>query len=224
MEHIFEQYLSGNMEKIYEIDAVEIDNNTNTRLSQNIFSNIRKYAHPEYQYLNLVEQILENGLWEHSRNGNTKSIFGHSMRFSLQNGTIPIITTKKTAWKTCLKELLWFISGNTNNNILQKQGVTIWNANASRDFLYSRGLDHYKDGELGPIYGHQWRHFGAPWNSENENDSIITGIDQLQNIIDQLQNVETRGSRRLIMSAWNPQQLDEMVLPPLSYYVSVQCS
>ena len=79
----------------------------------------------ELQYLNLIKEILLRGTWEEGRNGLTKSIFGHSMRFSLQDGKIPILTTKKTAWKTCLKELLWFISGKTDNRILKNQNVLL---------------------------------------------------------------------------------------------------
>jgi thymidylate synthase len=168
--------------------------------------------HEEYQYINLIQNIIENGTWEEGRNGRTKSIFGNMMRFSLKNGQIPILTTKKTAWKTCLKELLWFIRGKTNNNILRDQGVHIWDANAAPEFLKSRGLAHYSDGELGPIYGHQWRHFNAKW--EGDEDYSGEGVDQLQNIIDALKDPAQRTSRRLIMTAWNPCQLDEMALPP----------
>ena len=165
----------------------------------------------EMQYLNLIKNILENGTTETGRNGNTISIFGGSMRFSLSNNKIPILTTKKTAWKTCLKELLWFIRGETNNKILQEQGVHIWDGNSTPEFLKSRGLD-YEDGELGPIYGFQWRNFNGDYLEKET--SPAPKIDQLQQIIDQLKNPETRTSRRLIMTAWNPQQLDQMALPP----------
>jgi len=212
MENICEDYVypgSGNFTPI--VKENNFDDGTHL-ISDTIFSNIAKHSHEEYQYLNLLENILENGFWEEGRNGKTKSIFGHSMRFSLKDGKIPILTTKKTAWKTCLKELLWFISGKTNNNILLEQGVHIWDGNSSREFLDSRGLNYYSDGELGPIYGHQWRHFNAKW--EGDEDYSGYGIDQLQQIIDALKNPETRTSRRLIMSAWNPCQLDQMALPP----------
>jgi thymidylate synthase len=82
------------------------------------------------------------------------------MRFSLKDGTIPLLTTKKVAWKTCLHELMWFIKGSTDNRELLKKGVHIWDGNSTREFLDSRGLD-YAEGDLGPIYGHQWRHFNA---------------------------------------------------------------
>jgi thymidylate synthase len=172
----------------------------------------------EMQYLNLIQKILEKGTLEKGRNGNTISIFGESMRFSLENGKIPILTTKKTAWKTCLKELLWFIRGNTNTKVLQQQGVHIWDGNTTREFLDSRGLHLYPEGMAGPIYGYQWRNFGASYNcltgESLDANYPFDGLDQLQQIIDQLKNPETRNSRRLILTAWNPKQLDQMALPP----------
>jgi thymidylate synthase len=183
--------------------------------------------HEEQQYLNLIKNILENGTWEEGRNGKTKGIFGNMMRFSLKDGKIPILTTKKTAWKTCLKELLWFIRGETDNKLLQDQGVHIWDGNSSREFLDSRGLQNYEEGELGPIYGRQWRHFNSPYITkkekrfseslpENERTyyNIEGGVDQLQEIIDALKDPAQRTSRRLIMTAWNPCQLNQMALPP----------
>ena len=175
--------------------------------------------HEEQQYLNLIKNILENGTWEEGRNGKTKSIFGNMMRFSLKDGKIPILTTKKTAWKTCLKELLWFIRGDTDNKILKKQGVHIWDANGSREFLDSRGLKLYPEDMLGPIYGYQWRNFNASYHcfTGHPIDDLqhpFDGIDQLQQIIDALKDPKQRTSRRLIMTAWNPKQLDQMALPP----------
>ena len=169
--------------------------------------------HEEYQYLHLIHTIIENGHFVKGRNGMTKTLIGANMRFSLKDMTIPILTTKKIAWKTCLKELLWFINGSTDNKLLQQQNVKIWNANASRDFLDSRGLQNREENDLGPVYGFQWRHFNAPYSNCHENYSN-KGIDQLANIIKQLKDPKTRFSRRLIMTAWNPCQLDEMALPP----------
>ena len=172
--------------------------------------------HEEQQYLNLIKNILENGTWEEGRNGKTKSIFGNMMRFSLKDGKIPILTTKKTAWKTCLKELLWFIRGDTDNKLLQDQGVHIWDGNTTREFLDSRGLTDYREGLIGPGYGFQWRHFGGDYDSSaaGVKEGGNRGVDQLQQIIDALKDPAQRTSRRLIMTAWNPQQLDQMALPP----------
>ena len=169
--------------------------------------------HDENQYLNLIQDILEHGDMVEGRNGFAKTVIGSAMHFSLENNTIPILTTKKVAWKTCLKELLWFIRGSTSNKELQAENVKIWNGNASREFLDSRNLHHLEENDLGPVYGHQWRHFNA-YYTNCEKDYSGEGVDQLQYIIDNLKNPETRTSRRLVMSAWNPVQLDEMALPP----------
>lgn len=195
----------------------------------------------ELQYVNLIKKIIDQGTFTEGRNGWTKNIFGETMRFSLQGGKIPIMTAKKTAWKTCLKELLWFIRGETDNKLLQEQGVHIWDANASHEFMESRGLGHYPEGKLGKIYGFQWRGFNGdydmttgrqviktnitPTAQASEADGIAGGTaslpatasaiaDQLQQIIDALKDPKQRTSRRLIMTAWNPCQLDEMALPP----------
>jgi thymidylate synthase len=152
--------------------------------------------HPELQYLRLIRRILKEGDKKYTRNGNVRSVFGANMRFPLER--IPIMTTKQLAWRTCLKELLWFLSGDTNNKTLKAQNVHIWDMNGTREFLDSRGLYHYEEDELGPIYGHQWRNFH--------------GIDQIVKLMSDLKNDPF--SRRHIVSAWNPSQLDLMALPP----------
>ena len=116
-------------------------------------------------------------------------------------------------YKTILRELLWFIKGSTNNQELKDKNVHIWNANSSREFLDSRGLKTRQEDDLGPIYGFQWRHFNAKYGNCHD-DYSNKGIDQLNYIINQLKNSETRNSRRLIMTAWNPCQIDKMALPP----------
>lgn len=169
--------------------------------------------HEEHQYLNLIKTIIENGSDEKGRNGNVRVHIGASMRFSLKDNKIPFLTTKRLAWKTCLKELLWFLRGDTNNKHLKEENVHIWDDNGSREFLDSRGLNHLEEDDLGPVYGHQWRHFNAKYETCH-NDYKGKGIDQITYIIEQLKNPETRTSRRLVMSAWNPCQLNEMALPP----------
>jgi thymidylate synthase len=169
--------------------------------------------HEEYQYLNLLKDLMEHGTLEEGRNGSVKTGIGSAMHFSLDNGKIPILTTKKTAWKTCLKELLWFIKGQTDNKILNEQNVHIWDGNSTPEFMKSRGLEYYIEGDLGPLYGYQWRFFNAPYSSCNE-DYTGAGVDQLQKVIDDLKNPETRNSRRHVISAWNPCQIDKGVLPP----------
>ena len=172
----------------------------------------------EKQYLKLVKNIINNGIKDKGRNGTIYTQIGGMMRFSLKDKRIPIMTTKKLAWKVCLKELLWFINGDTNNRLLKYQNVKIWNGNATREFLDSRGLHYLKEDDLGPVYGHQWRY----WNAKYDKDFGCMksyegqGIDQLENIINDINESKITGesSRRLIMTAWNPEQIDEMALPP----------
>lgn len=143
------------------------------------------------QYHALCEHVLEHGIKKEDRTGTgTLSVFGHQMRFSLQDG-FPLITTKKLHMKSIIHELIWFISGDTNIRYLQENGVRIWNEWAD------------ENGDLGPVYGAQWRSFPRPDG---------TTVDQLAQVIEQIKT--NPDSRRLIVSAWNPGQVDEMALPP----------
>lgn len=169
--------------------------------------------HEENQYLNLLDDILSNNSEFIGRNGKTLSIYGSAMHFSLEHNKLPLITTKKVAWKTCLRELLWFIKGHTNNKILKEQKVHIWDANGSREFLDSRGLYNNNEDDLGPIYGFQWRHFNADYETCTT-DYTNKGIDQLAEVITTLRDPTRRNSRRMIITAWNPCQLNNMALPP----------
>ena len=169
--------------------------------------------HDEYQYINLIKHILDCGTMIEGRNGNALTIYGSSMHFSLENNTWPLLTSKKVAWKTCAKELFWFLKGSTSNIELQQQNVHIWDGNGSREFLDSRGLINLEENDLGPVYGHQWRFFNASYENCNT-DYSGKGVDQIKYIIDCLKDPKERYSRRLILSAWNPQQLDKMALPP----------
>lgn len=145
------------------------------------------------QYLNLLDRILTEGATKTDRTGTgTKSVFGHQMRFNLEEG-FPLLTTKKLHLKSIIYELLWFLRGDTNVRYLQEHGVRIWNEWAD------------EDGELGPVYGHQWR----SWPDYNGGT-----IDQIQQVIDTLKTHPD--SRRMIVSAWNPAEVDEMALHPVT--------
>lgn len=174
----------------------------------------------ETSYLHALQDILENGEERVTRNSVTLSKFGLSLEFDISS-SFPLLTSKKIYWKGILYELLWFINGNTNANILRNAGVHIWDGNSSRHFLDSRHLSTYDEGDCGPIYGFQWRHWNAPYTGCNK-DYTNKGIDQLNTCIELIKNDPT--SRRIFMSAWNPEQLDEMCLPPChvsyQFYVS----
>lgn len=166
----------------------------------------------EEQYLSLIRKIMKEGIVRGDRTGTgTKSLFGAQMRFDLRDGTLPLLTTKRTFWRGVAEELLWFISGSTNANLLKEKGIGIWDGNASKEFLESRGLGHREEGDLGPVYGFQWRHFGAAYKDMHA-DYTGQGVDQLAECIDKIKN--NPEDRRILMSAWNPSALDEMALPP----------
>lgn len=133
------------------------------------------------------------------------------MRFSLRDGTLPLLTTKRTFWRGVAEELLWFVQGNTNANDLAAKDIHIWDGNGSREFLDSRGLEHREEGDLGPVYGFQWRHFGAKY-VDMHTDYTGQGVDQLADCIEKIKN--NPEDRRIIMSAWNPSDLEYMALPP----------
>mmetsp|Transcript_13183 Transcript_13183/g.15098 ORF Transcript_13183/g.15098 Transcript_13183/m.15098 type:complete len:484 (+) Transcript_13183:205-1656(+) len=166
----------------------------------------------EMQYLNMCLDIIDNGAKRGDRTGTgTLSIFGTQLKFSLRNGTLPLITTKKTFWRGVAEELLWFISGNTNANTLAEKKIHIWDGNGSREFLDSRGLKDREVGDLGPVYGFQWRHFGAKYVDMHTNYKG-QGVDQLAECIEKIKT--NPDDRRIVMSAWNPADLDQMALPP----------
>uniref|UniRef100_A0A6C0CZ40 thymidylate synthase n=1 Tax=viral metagenome TaxID=1070528 RepID=A0A6C0CZ40_9ZZZZ len=162
------------------------------------------YNYDEYQYLELLKDIL-NSDKKPTRNGDVYSKFGVRMEFDLRNG-FPLLTTKQMGWKTVLRELLWFISGSTDNSELQSKKVHIWDKNA--DDFEERGL--YEKNDLGPVYGFQWRHFGGEYI--NCKTPPYNGIDQLKYIIDTIKT--DPHSRRLILSSWNPVDIPNMALPP----------
>jgi dihydrofolate reductase / thymidylate synthase len=173
-----------------------------------IYQNANDINREEYEYLSLLNKISRLPVSQ-SRNSEVLSCFGERMVFDLTNG-IPLLTSKKMGYKTILRELLWFINGSTDNNKLNDVGVHIWDKNASQEFMTERGLE-YSEGDLGPIYGFQWRHFGAEYK-DKDSDYNDKGVDQLKYVIDTIKNDPT--SRRIIMSAWNPSDLDKMALPP----------
>ena len=173
----------------------------------------------ENGYLNLLQTILKKGVKKQDRTGiGTLSVFGEQLKFSLENDTLPIITTKKVFTKAIIYELLWFISGKTDSKILEENNVNIWKLNSSRDFLSKRGLEHYNEGDIGPMYGYQLRHFNAKYIDCNSNYKC-KGIDQLKNIIHEIKN--NPDSRRHIMTTFNPSAVNESVLYPC-HGISIQ--
>lgn len=168
--------------------------------------------HEEHQYLDLIREIIEKGTRKGDRTGvGTLSVFGRTMRFSLKDDTMPLLTTKKTFWRGLAEELLWFISGDTSAKTLQDKNIHIWDGNGSRESLDKLGLFHREVGDLGPVYGFQWRHFGAEYGTCHD-DYTGKGVDQLAELINTIKT--NPNDRRMIVSAWNPAALKYMALPP----------
>lgn len=181
-------------------------------------------ANGELQYLNLIKSILENGVKRQSRNAETLSIFAPlPLNFDLKDG-FPLITTKKVPFRLILEELLWFCRGSTDVRELQSKNVHIWDSNSSREYLDSVNLKHLEEGDIGPGYGFQWRHFGADYGNCHTNYKG-KGTDQLQNIQDLI--IQNPYSRRIFLSAWNPNAMQHMALPPChvsyQFYVRDEC-
>jgi thymidylate synthase len=182
----------------------------------------------ERAYLDLLTKIINLGDERLDRTGvGTYSLFGSQLRFSLENNQIPMLTTKKMFSKGVIEELLFFLRGDTDTKILEEAGVNIWKGNTTRDFLDKRGLAYLPEGDMGKGYGFQWRNFGGQTynNSSPHFWKIMSsppGTDQLLELIDGLQ--KDPFGRRHIITAWNPNQLDEMALPPchilVQFYVS----
>lgn len=175
--------------------------------------------HEEYQYLNLLQDILDNGQSKQDRTGTgTLSVFGRQIRFNLAKG-FPLLTTKRVHLKSIIHELLWFLKGDTNIKYLQENKVRIWDEWATKEQCAKFNRE---EGDLGPIYGHQWTRYGAtlfgpysvikngveekrPANYDND------GVNQIQKAVDLLK--KNPDSRRIIVSAWNPKESDRVALP-----------
>jgi thymidylate synthase/dihydrofolate reductase len=206
------------------------DNYKLISVSQKYFENDYKFRFLQYQYTNkkseeykyneLLKSIIKNGSVKPDRTGvGTLSTFGQQLHFDISS-CVPLLTSKRVAWKSCIEELLWFLRGDTNASILQNKKVKIWDGNSSRAFLDSRGLYDYPNGVLGPVYGWQWRFFGADYhpdfsNTNNIKRNSIGGFDQIEFVVNELKS--NPHSRRILVSAWNPSDLHKMALPPCHY-------
>ncbi|XP_033157481.1 thymidylate synthase [Drosophila mauritiana] len=177
----------------------------------------------EMNYLDLLRHIIANGEQRMDRTEvGTLSVFGSQMRFDMRN-SFPLLTTKRVFFRAVAEELLWFVAGKTDAKLLQAKNVHIWDGNSSREFLDKMGFTGRAVGDLGPVYGFQWRHFGAQYGTCDD-DYSGKGIDQLRQVIDTIRN--NPSDRRIIMSAWNPLDIPKMALPPChclaQFYVSEQ--
>ena len=171
----------------------------------------------EADYQKLLQKIISDGSKRTDRTGiGTIGIFGTQLRFSLENNKVPMLTTKKMFLKGVVEELLFFLRGDTDTKKLEAKGVNIWKGNTTREFLDKVGLKHLPEGHMGKGYGFQWRKFGAHDDvvdyESGAYEFVQQGVDQLSKVIHTLKT--NPNDRRIIISAWNPAQLDRMALPP----------
>jgi dihydrofolate reductase/thymidylate synthase len=168
----------------------------------------------EEQILDVMKDILDNGVTRGDRTGiGTLSLFSRELRFSLENGNFPLITTRPLPLRQIFEELMWFLRGQTDVKILEKKKINVWSPNSTREFLDKRSLN-YKVGDIGPSYGFQFRHYGAKY-IDSETDYTGQGYDQLSNVIDLLKN--NPDSRRIMINLWNPPDLNKTALPPCGF-------
>lgn len=167
-------------------------------------------AHDEHKYLNLLTTVVNEGKMRPNRTGTDAiSIFGHTMKFNITN-TIPLLTTKFVPVRLIIEELLFFLRGDTDSKKLNAVGVKIWNVNTTREFLDSRGLNDYDVGLMGPMYGYNWRHFGAQYDPTGATPAA--GFDQLNALIDGL--INDPYSRRHLLTTYDPSTVSKCVLAP----------
>jgi dihydrofolate reductase / thymidylate synthase len=179
------------------------------------------YKSGEREYINICRNILDKGSIKEDRTGTgTLSLFGNQLSFDISKYT-PLLTTKRVAWKSCINELLWFLRGSTNVKELQDVGCNIWNGNSSMEYKRNNGLGHLLPEDTGPIYGFNWKHFGAEYKN-CYTDYTGKGFDQIEYIINEIKT--NPSSRRLVLSGWNPCVMNEGVLPSChslcQFYVS----
>ncbi len=181
---------------------------------------ITKINHSEMQYIELIRDILDKDkIGRQTRNGKCFSSFGERLRFNMKEG-FPLLTTKKMFWRGIVEELLMFLKGNTDTSVLESKGINIWKGNTNKEFLEKIDLKGYEEGDMGPMYGFQWRHFGEEYKGA---DHEYKGLDQLKYLIKEIKNNPT--SRRLMMTSFNPLDTSKSVLPPChsiitQFYVS----
>lgn len=168
----------------------------------------------EHKFLQLMHDIITYGDLKENRTGiKTKSLFSRELRFDLSNGRIPMMTTRPVSLRYVFEELIWILRGQTDNNILNKKKIHVWDDNTTREFLDSRGLGHLPIGDIGASYGFQMAHYNDVY--VNCKKKYRGGVDQLEYVINLLKN--NPDSRRIVINLWNPSQLDKMALPPCVY-------
>jgi len=199
---------------LYRFINYEIKKNEDKDYNDSII-NIKSFNTQENDYLSLMRNILENGSSNDDRTGvGTLSIFGSMLKYDLRD-TFPLCTTKRMFFRAIFEELMFYLSGKTDNKILQEKGIHVWDGNTTREFLDKRGLQHYEEGDMGQTYGFNFRHFGGEykgcWKDYQTGTTDSIGFDQLENIINLIKTEPS--SRRIIIDLWDSSTIHKAALP-----------
>jgi len=214
---VYENQIHGKNVDSLCLQNYEIASYSQTKFSDDLQSKYRHITfsygcgHDEHKFLDLLKDILENGNKRDDRTCvGTISVFSRQLRFDISR-SLPVLTTKFVPWKMVLKELLWFLRGETDSKTLEAQGVHIWKGNSTREFLDNRKLHHYRDGDIGPMYGFAWRHWGSSYEGCDANYSG-EGFDQIAELIKGLKSDPF--SRRHLLTTFNPADVEKSALAP----------
>ena len=217
LTHIYLKTVKGIIGKEkFPINAINSQSYTVSKIGEMITFDLRN--HDEIMYHALIKKLLIAPTKPNRTGINTRGLFHEVLKFKLRDNRgniLPLLTTKRMPWKTILHELIWFLRGSTNTDYLVENKVTIWNDNSSRKYLDDHGLNHYREGELGPIYGHQWRHYNKEYVCTSMLPEGGYHPDQIANVIHTLKT--NPFDRRMVVCAWNPLQASQMALVPCHY-------
>lgn len=205
--------------KILNFINIYKDNNQLYRAFEIQFENNEKIEMTEEEderiYLNLLKELIEKGDYRDTRNAKTFSLFGKTLKFDLKD-KYPLLTTKRTFFRGVIEELIFFLQGKTNSKLLEEKGIYIWNGNTNKDFLRKMNLS-YEEGDMGPMYGFNWLHFGAKYKGMNY-DYNDEGVNQIKDVIQLLK--KDPHSRRILFTTYNPEVAKDGVLYPCHGLIS----
>jgi len=221
---IYDHYVSPTNIYYKFLLSTEVNSESDSERPNLKQTNLKQTNLEELNYLRLMEDSIIKGDYRSTRNGNTYSLFGKSLEFNIQD-SFPLLTTKKVFFRGIIEELLFFLHGKTDSKILEQKSINIWKGNTTKEFIASRNLN-YREGDMGPMYGFNWLHFGAKYEGCDSNYTGV-GFNQLDMVLKLLKEDPT--SRRIMMTTYNPLNAEEGVLYPchgivVQFYVNIKNS
>ncbi len=212
LTHLSEQSAKkdDNYYRVFSIKKCEASNQINKLNEKN------KEEKDERGYLDLLKEIIYTGDYRETRNAKTFSLFGRTLKFDLKE-KYPLLTTKRTFFRGVIEELIFFLQGKTNSKLLEEKGINIWKGNTSKEFIKKMGFE-YEEGDMGPMYGFNWSHFGAEYKGMNHQYSDDEGYNQIKKVLELIKS--DPHSRRILFTTFNPQEAEKGVLYPCHGLIS----